>query len=137
MGDHDGPFDNTKIMAADPRALEKPDSPLWGGVHSFHHWGEPLFGYYRITDRYVMRKHAQMLADAGVETVFFDTTTSYNYFAQVEALGDVWMEMRSRGQRVPKFVFTCLSGEGERQAAQVKAIYGTIYRAGRYRAILK
>ena len=133
--DHYGPFDNTKIMAADPRALEKPDSPLWGGVHSFHHWGEPLFGYYRITDPYVLRKHAQMLADAGVETVFFDATNSYNYFAQVEALGAVWMEMRSRGQRVPKFVFTCRSGEGERQAAQVKAIYDTIYKPGKYREL--
>ena len=33
-------------LAADPDALKKPDSPLWGPMCCNHWWGEPLFGYY-------------------------------------------------------------------------------------------
>jgi len=56
-----GPFDVTKILAADPNAMQKPDSPLWGPLHAPHHWGEPFFGYYLTDDEGVLRKHAQML----------------------------------------------------------------------------
>jgi hypothetical protein len=70
-----GPFDVTKILAADPNAMQKPDSPLWGPLHAPHHWGEPLLGYYLTDDEGVLRKHAQMLADAGVDVVIFDVTT--------------------------------------------------------------
>ena len=133
--DQPGPFDNTKIMATDPNALSKPNSPLWGSLHSFHYWGEPLFGYYRTSDPSVLRKHAQMLSDAGVDVVFFDTTNSYNYFTQVFALADAWLDLQSRGQAVPKIVFTCRAGEGDRQAEQVKQIYQTIYQNPKYRSL--
>jgi hypothetical protein len=33
-----GPFNNTEILRKDPDALNKPDSPLSGGLYSFHHW---------------------------------------------------------------------------------------------------
>ena len=130
-----GPFDNTKIIAADPAALDKPDSKLWGPLHSFHHWGEPLFGYYRIFDNYVLRKHAQMLADAGVDTVWFDTTNSYNYFDQVDELAKVWTELQSRGQKVPKIVFTCRAGDTEKVSKQINVIYDTIYKAKKYESL--
>src|SRR6266550_2258409 len=74
-----GPFDVTKILAADPNAMQKPDSPLWGPLHAPHHWGEPLFGYYLTDDEGVLRKHAQMLADAGVDVVIFDVTNQITY----------------------------------------------------------
>ena len=60
-----GPYDISRILATDPEAMEKPDSPLWGPLHAPHHWGESVFGYYRSDDRGVLRKHAQMLSDAG------------------------------------------------------------------------
>jgi hypothetical protein len=76
LGQHGdaGPFDNTKILAADPAALTKPDSPLWGPVGAPHYWGEPLFGYYVSDDDAVLAKHAQMLDDAGVDVVIFDAS---------------------------------------------------------------
>ena len=72
-----GPFDVTKILAADPNAMQKPDSPLWGPLHAPHHWGESLFGYYLTDDAWVLRKHAQMLADAGVDMIVFDVTNQF------------------------------------------------------------
>jgi hypothetical protein len=52
QGEHglDGPFDITKILVKDPDAMKKPESPLWGPQGTFHHWGEPLFGYYLSDD---------------------------------------------------------------------------------------
>ena len=32
----------------------------------YHYWGEPQYGYYLSADPWVLRRHAQLLADAGV-----------------------------------------------------------------------
>ena len=33
-----GPWDVTKILAQDPQAMQKKDSPLWGPMYAPHHW---------------------------------------------------------------------------------------------------
>src|SRR5688572_25103320 len=73
------PFDISKIMAADPDALKKPGSPLWGSMGQAHYWGEPSYGYYNSDDPWVIRRHANLLADAGVDTLIFDTTNAVTY----------------------------------------------------------
>ena len=69
-----GPFDISQILTKDPQAITNAASPLWGPMHEFHHWGESIFGYYLSDDEAVLRKHAQMLADAGVDVIIFDVT---------------------------------------------------------------
>jgi hypothetical protein len=100
-----GPFDVTRILAADPDAMQKPDSPLWGPLHAPHHWGESIFGYYLTDDEGVLRKHAQMLADAGVDVVIFDVTNQITYRDYYRALLRVWSEMRRLGNRTPQVAF--------------------------------
>ena len=100
-----GPFDVTKILAQDPDAMSKPDSPLWGPLHAPHHWGESLFGYYLTDDDGVLRKHAQMLSDAGVDVVIFDVTNQLTYPEWYRALLRVWSEMRAAGNRTPQVAF--------------------------------
>ncbi len=51
-----GPFDISKILTADPTAMENPASELWGPMHVPHHWGESLFGYYVSDDDSVLQK---------------------------------------------------------------------------------
>lgn len=70
MGEHGtgGPYDNSAIVEASPDAIESESNWLKAGggpVGAHHFWGEPLFGYYRASDEWVMRKHLQMLTDAG------------------------------------------------------------------------
>ena len=48
--------------------------PKDGPAHPTWYWAEPLFGYYRSTDAWVIRKHLTMLADSGVDFVFMDYT---------------------------------------------------------------
>lgn len=100
-----GPYDVTRILAQDPDALSKPDSPLWGPLHAPHHWGESLFGYYLTDDAGVLRKHAQMLADAGVDVVIFDVTNQLTYPEWYRALLRVWGEARAAGNRTPQLAF--------------------------------
>ena len=57
-------YDLTKLVAANP------SQPALGPPGAFHHWGEPLFGYYRQDDAYVLRKHVQMVSDVGVDVLF-------------------------------------------------------------------
>lgn len=100
-----GPFDIARILAADPGAMQKPDSPLWGPLHVPHHWGESVFGYYRTADEHVLRKHAQMLSDAGVDMVVFDVTNQVAYRDDYLALLRVWSDMRRLGNRTPSVAF--------------------------------
>ena len=100
-----GPFDVTRILAADPNAMQKPDSPLWGPLHVPHHWGESIFGYYLTDDEGVLRKHAQMLNDAGVDVVIFDVTNQITYRDYYRALLRVWSDMRKLGNRTPQVAF--------------------------------
>jgi hypothetical protein len=74
-----GPFDISKILAADSEAIQKENSPLWGPPYVPHHWGESVFDYYVSDDEFVLRKHAQMLADAGVDVIIFDVTNQVTY----------------------------------------------------------
>lgn len=107
LGEHGrtGPHDITKILEEDPDAMQKPESPLWGPHEAFHHWGEPLFGYYLSDDEWVLRKHAQMLSDAGVDTVIFDVTNQSTYRDNYMTLLRVWSEVRQDGGKTPQVAF--------------------------------
>jgi hypothetical protein len=107
LGEHiqGGPYDVTQILAQAPDAMQKPNSPLWGPLHAPHHWGESLFGHYLTDDEGVLRKHAQMLSDAGVDVVIFDVTNQITYPQWYRALLRVWGEMRAAGNRTPQVAF--------------------------------
>ena len=108
-----GPFDVSKILACDPQAFQKPASPLWGGFGQFHFWGEPLFGYYRINDPWVLRRHAQMLGDAGVDVLIIDVSNAETYREVYLALCAVLREMRQAGGRTPQIAFMLNTGAGD------------------------
>ena len=89
-------LDVSRILAADHDALKKPQSPLWGGYGTAHYWGEPLYGYYRSDDPWVLRRHAALLADAGIDTLIFDATNAVTYRDQYMTLCDEFAAVRAR-----------------------------------------
>ena len=99
-----GPFDITKILAAGPR------QPQWGPEGVFHHWGEPELGYYLPDDTYVIRRHCEMLVDAGVGVIFLDVTNGFVYQPVYEKLFAVYREIRNEGSRTPEIGFLLNSG---------------------------
>ena len=69
-------------------------------------WNEPLFGYYSTVDEYVLRKHAEMLADAGVDFIFIDGTNGrYMWEDGVDSILKVFAEARNDGVKAPQIVF--------------------------------
>ncbi len=128
QGEHGtaGPYDNTKIVANNPNAIKSEANWIasGGGAQQAHHfWGEPLFGYYKSNDTWVMRKHVQMLTDAGVDFICFDATNGYTYTARVKELIAVWYEYLLLGYNVPKLVFYTNTVSGQ----TMNAIYNDIY----------
>ena len=95
VADGDGkPVQNiTETLRKYPEAAFDYNHPAW--KHGTCFWEQPLFGYYRTTDPWVLRKHAEMLADAGVDVVFFDCTNgSYTWKSSYDALMKVWDQAR-------------------------------------------
>lgn len=129
QGDH--PFDISKILAADPDALKKANSPLWGTMGRAHYWGEPLYGYYLSDDAWVMRRHAQLLADAGVDTLIFDTTNAVTYKRVYLKLCEVFTAIRKEGGRTPQIAFMV----NTRAGATAQEIYHDLYESGLYREL--
>jgi hypothetical protein len=118
-----GPLhDITQLTAANPA------NPQWGPPHAFHFWGEPLFGYYRSDDEFVLKKHAQMLSDAGIDVVILDVTNAFTYDATRETLCRVWTEWRWLGNRTPQIAFIAHS----KTQRTVEHLYDTFYAKNQY-----
>ena len=106
--DREAPRNVTRILTGHPEALK--DSSLWGPEISYHYWGEPLLGYYdAAVDEFVLRAHARMLCDAGVDAIFIDYTNffgnkSENAYTkpQLTRLLDTFAQIRAEGGRTPQ-----------------------------------
>jgi hypothetical protein len=123
-----GPYDVSRILQADPDALKKPDSPLWGPIGRSHYWGEPLCGYYCSQDPWVVRRHAMLLADAGIDTLIFDTTNAITYRDTYMKLCEVFRQMRQEGEQTPQITFMVNTEAGK----TAQALYDELYKPGLY-----
>ena len=120
-----GPHDATQIMS---QAGEDLINAQWGPLYEFHHWGKPYLDYYLMDDEFVIRKHGQMLADAGVDTLIFDVTNAETYDNIWSKIGDIYSNMRSRNIRTPQFCFITWT----RSQEVVQRLYNNLYRQNRY-----
>ncbi|MBP5738801.1 MAG: hypothetical protein J6X38_06960 [Abditibacteriota bacterium] len=128
-----GPYDVAKILKAHPKAMSDWNDPLWAPPMPEtvqHYWGEPLFGYYRGSDPWVLRKHADMLTDAGVDFVVFDMSNGFIYEENLIALCETWTEMRREGNGTPQIV--CLTPFWN-PVDTVERLWNLIYSEGKYK----
>lgn len=138
---HQGDDDTTyqvkniaQIIRDTPEAMKNYNHVAWGTKKpGFFFWEEPLLGYYKTTDPWVLRKHAELLADAGVDVVFFDCTNgSLTWEASYEALMKTWDQARKDGVRVPKIAFMLPFGPVPHARESLHKLYKAIYKPGRY-----
>jgi len=132
----DGSIANTtEIITNNPGAEDDPDHSAWqnvwdGGVFW---WDEPLFGYYRTTDTWVLRKHAEMLADAGVDVVFFDCTNgNFTWKSSYTVLLETWAQAREDGVNTPKISFLLPFGPTTGSKEAIAELYTDLYSQGKY-----
>jgi hypothetical protein len=115
-------YDIAKILKASPV------QPEWGPVQAPHYWSEPRFGYYRPDDPWVIRKHVQMLTDAGVDVLILDATNALTYDAEREALCGVLEQMKAEGCRVPQIALFAYAQHN----AVVQHLWETFYKPGKH-----
>ncbi|MDR1369934.1 MAG: hypothetical protein LBJ72_07385 [Dysgonamonadaceae bacterium] len=116
------PYDINELLKADP------GNPAYGPAGAFHHWGKPYLDYYVSNDRWVIRKHAQMLADAGIDVIFLDVTNGYHYLPTVKILCEEYTAMRAEGNRTPQIAFLLNSDP----VRTLNTIYREFYESGLY-----
>jgi hypothetical protein len=114
------PYDISKIIAGKTQPF---GDAQFGPSPAFHHWGEPALGYYDIDDEFVLRRHAQMLSDAGVDAIVLDVTNAATYDATWQKLCSVYAELRAAGNRTPSISFVANSSSDQ----TVQHLYDTLY----------
>ncbi len=124
----DRPKNIATLLAQDPDLLQKPDSPLWGPRGAPYYWAEPLYGYYHSMDPWVLRRHATLLADAGIDTVIFDTTNRRTYREVYMKILEVWTQVRREGGRTPQVCFMVNTKAGE----TAQELHRDLYAPGLY-----
>lgn len=120
------PYNVSEIVAADPQAGYKPDSDVWGGVGTYHHWGEPFYGYYYSDDEWVVRHHMKLIMQADIDFLFFDTTNALIYEHNAKLVMRVLQEYHDEGWKIPQVMFYTNTASGK----AVQEIYDKIYRPG-------
>lgn len=128
-------FNASEILKKKPEAINDYYDPIWPPrkeAGSFF-WSEPLYGYYLDTDRWVLYKHAEMLADAGVDMVMFDCTNgSFTWKESYMALAEVFTEARKNGIKTPQIAFMMAFGPTDGSYQAIKELYEDLYEPGLY-----
>jgi len=123
------PHNVTEILAKYPEALCDLEHPAWGRKQAPHHWNEPLFGYYNTIDKWVLRRHAEMLADAGVDVVIFDNTNgTMTWRESYTMLLEAFAEARADGVKTPQISFILPFFDEKLAAIQLRDLYTDLYR---------
>lgn len=125
----------TEIVRKNPEAMKDYKHPAWGTKKpGFFFWEQPLFGYYKTTDPWVLRKHAEMLADAKVDAVFFDCTNgSITWEKSYEALAKTWTQAQKDGVNAPKIAFMLPFGAMPNSLISLRQLYRDVYKPGKYK----
>jgi hypothetical protein len=127
-------YNVSEILDAHPDAIYDYNHPAWPADSHIFYWGEPLYGYYINTDRWVLRKHAELLALAGVDVLIFDCTNgNYTWKESYMELCSVFAEARSEGAETPQIAFMLPFGPTDGSRKAVEEIYRDLYKPGIYR----
>ncbi len=127
------PVNVSKLLEEFPAAEYNRDHPGWQGKSIQPHWNEPRFGFYRNSDPYIIRHHAAMLSDAGVDFLLFDCTNGALLWRDAyEPLLKGFREAREDGINVPKIAFMLNFCPCATSEYMIRALYQDLYKPGRY-----
>lgn len=120
-------YNVTEYLKAHPGFKDFQTFPAGGPPHPTWYWAEPLFGYYTSVDKWVIRKHIILLADAGIDFIFIDYTNGHAYEQELAAYLEVAHELKAKGVAVPKVVpFTNVAPE-----RTMEPLYANFYKPGK------
>ncbi len=124
----------SQIIHEHPDALKSPDHPAWQKGEGHFYWEEPLLGYYQTYDSWALRKHAEMLADAKIDAVFFDCTNGdLTWDESYKTLLRVWHQARLDGVKTPQIAFMLPFGYSDYSIKSILRLYRELYKPELYK----
>lgn len=121
-------YNNQEILDTYPDIdINNFNDPRWGSAN-YHFWNEPIYGYYSGNDRWVLRKQAELLADAGVDCVINDNTNgTFTWLKTAKLMMEVFSEARADGVNAPKVTFLLPFTDAGHARTQMGELYLNIY----------
>ncbi len=129
-----GATNTTELISKYPDAKNDYNHPAWTGTGHYCFWNEPIYGFYRTDDAWVLRRQAELLANAGVDTIFTDNTNgNMTWRSSYMALYETWDDAQKNGAvNVPKVSYLLPFGPNGGHNEQVLSLYNDVYRPGKY-----
>lgn len=131
-------YNVTQVINQYPEARNDWNHHAWQNTASGtpYFWDEPMFGYYVNTDKYVVRKHAEMLADADVDVIIFDCTNGTATWPDgYNVLFDIFAKAREEGVDTPQVAFMLNFAANTNSQTELKALYKAIYSKEKYKEL--
>ncbi|MBQ9150740.1 MAG: hypothetical protein IJX72_00710 [Clostridia bacterium] len=129
-----GYTDTTKLLEKYPEAKNDYNHAAWTGTGHYCFWNEPIYGFYRTDDAWVLRRQAELLANAGVDVIFADNTNgNMTWRTSYLALYETWDDAQKNGAvDVPTVSYLLPFGPNDGSKDQIESLYMDIYRPGKY-----
>lgn len=127
----------SEAIAEYPEAKTIYEHSVWatpGGSLGSIYWNESVFGFYSGADYWVKRRHAEMLANAGIDAIFFDCTNGDRSFVEHSRLTfAAFQDARRAGVNTPKISYYMPMSSASKDAwRMLKSLYLNCYRSGEF-----
>ncbi|MCQ2429511.1 MAG: hypothetical protein MJ192_04170 [Clostridia bacterium] len=127
------PFNVNDFILQYPEAKNDYKHKAWPKSGVAYFWNEPVYGYYRTFDEWVLRRQGELLANAGVDVIFTDNTNgAFTWRNGYTRLYETWDKAQKDGVDVPKISYLLPFGPNDGSKEQIQNIYLDIYRPGKY-----
>lgn len=123
-----GIYDIQKLLNTNPAALYDTAGNAASPLNEFHFWGEPLYGYYSMSDPWVVTRQVELFCNAGIDYLCIDATNRVVYTESIENLFAVLLRFMNQGFNIPRIVFYTNSISGD----TVDDLYNQFYKSGKY-----
>jgi hypothetical protein len=121
-------YDLTAFLASHPKFIDFQANPPAGPNNPDWYWAQPINGYYRSDDPWVVRRHLPLIAAAGVDFLFLDYTNSSVYDRELTTFLAVSDELKAKGLAVPRLTFFL----NYKPEWKIESLYLNWYRPGKH-----
>ncbi len=140
LGNGNGALNTTELMKLYPDAKNDYTHQAWKRKGKYCFWNEPIYGFYRTSDTWVLRRQAELLANLGVDAVMNDNTNgSMTWRNGYLPLYNEWLDAQADGVDVPKisFMFPFVDSKSTYNQLEGSAnnIYKDIYSTDKYESL--
>lgn len=127
------PFNLQEFCEEHPEAINDYNNPLWPKTASGFFWNQSVYGYYVNMDTWVLRRQAELLANAGIDTIFTDNTNGTAIWRESYLkLYATWLQAMQDGVKTPKVSFMLPFSASDNTKAQLEMLFADIYKPKKY-----